>query len=187
MDQRDQGKITGLDRRAIVLSTIVLLGMALLLVIGLRPVSRPDNEAAQAGSDSQMTMTEGCQMIQHLSYTPCGHSLTRRQTLPPELVGKDREALAAVYDLWQVTSFAAGAVEMERALNMFCPDHVVLMPDESGMLCVWQNRWGDALALVRELNTPVSELPDVYQEMLRPGKGFPTQEDLDLWLESIDS
>ena len=45
----------------------------------------------------------------------------------------------------------------------------------------------ELLALVQELNVPINELPDAYQEMIRPGKGFDTQDELDRWLESIDS
>lgn len=180
-----------IDRRQLLLGIATLLGMAVLLIVGLTPVaaSAPDvqPDVAQVRSDSAQLLDADCQIIQHLSYATCGHSLTRRQALPPELAGKTRADLEAAYDPWQVTSFSSAEVVMEQALDMFCPEHVVLMPDDSGVLCIFQNRYGDALALVRELNLPLSELPDAYQEELRPGKGFPTQEELTRWLESIES
>ena len=76
---------------------------------------------------------------------------------------------------------------MEQTLDMYCPDHVVLMPDESGMLCVFENRYGDALALVHELSTPLSALPESYQEELLPGMGFDTLDELESWLEAMES
>ena len=166
--------------------------MALLLIVGLTPrtAAAPDvdlPDTALVGADTAVTLAETCQLVQHLTYAPCGHELTRRQALPPELVGQGRAALEAAYDLWQVTSFAPEEVVMAQALPMYCPEHVILMPDESGMLCVFKNRYGDALAMVRELNIPLSELPDDLQEDLRSGKGFDTEEDLDLWLESNES
>ena len=181
-----------IDLRGLLTGTAVLVGMALLLIIGLTPrtASAPDAElpdAALVGSAADGTLAADCQLVQHLSYTPCGHELTRRQALPAELVGKGRQELAAAYDLWQVTSFAPSEVAMAQALDMYCPEHVILMPDESGMLCVFKNRYGDALGLVRELNVPLSELPDELQESLRAGKGFDTEEELDLWLESNES
>lgn len=178
-----------IDRRQIILGSLTLLGMAVLLIVGLTPrdAAAPQENAAQVRTDTAQALDEGCQMIQHLTYTPCGHSLTRRQTLPPDLAGKARADLEAAYDLWQVTSFSAAEVEMEQALDMFCPQHMVLMPDESGMLCVFHNKYGDAYALVEEMDLPLSELPDSYQEELRPGKGFDTQDELAQWLESIDS
>lgn len=178
-------------RRNLLTGAALLLGIALLITVGLLPhdsapdVTNPDT--AQVGANSVVTLAAECQLIQHLSYTPCGHSLTRRQALPPELVGQGREALAAAYDLWQVTSFSPTEVTMAQALDMYCPEHVVLMPDDSGMLCVFQNRYGDALGLVRELNIPLSELPDEVQENLRAGMGFDTEEELTLWLENHES
>lgn len=181
-----------LDLRSLMMGAAVLVGMALLLIVGLTPrtASAPDAEmpdTALVGSDTAVTLSAECQLIQHLSYTPCGHELTRRQSLPTELAGKGRAELEAAYDLWQVTSFSSDEVAMSQALDMYCPQHVILMPDESGMLCVFENRYGDALGLVRELNIPLAELPDDLQETLRAGKGFDTEEELDLWLESNES
>ncbi|MBE5804987.1 MAG: hypothetical protein E7316_10820 [Clostridiales bacterium] len=178
-----------IDRRQIILGALTLLGMALLLIVGLTPrgASAPEPDAAQAGQDSTLTLAENCAMVQHLTYTPCGHAMTRRQTLPPDLNGKTRADLEAAYDGWQVTSFSATEVDMERSLDMYCPEHMILMPDESGMLCVFQNKYGDALALVEALDIPISDLPDSYQEEIRPGKAFDNQDLLSQWLEAADS
>ena len=78
-------------------------------------------------------------------------------------------------------------VVMEQTMALHCPQHVVLMPDESGMLCVFQNRYGDALALVKELDLLLTELPDNVQQAVRHGKGFDTIEALEKWLEGSDS
>ena len=76
---------------------------------------------------------------------------------------------------------------MEQTFDFYCAQHQVLMPDASGMLCVFENRYGDALALVRTLDTPLSALPEAVQEELRAGKGFDSAEELERWLESIES
>lgn len=178
-----------IDRRQIILGSLTLLGMAILLIVGLTPrnASAPEENAAQVRTDTAQTLDASCQVIQHLTYVPCSHSLTRRQTLPPELAGKTRADLESAYDLWQVTSFSSAEVTMEQSLNMYCPQHVILMPDESGILCIFQNKYGDALALVESLSLPLTDLPDSYQEELRPGKAFDTTTALTQWLESIDS
>jgi len=178
-----------IDRRQIILGSLTLLAMAVLLIVGLTPrsASAPEPETAQVGGESAITLSAGCALVQHIAYEPCGHQITRRQTLPPDLTGKTRADLEAAYDGWQVTSYAADEVVMAQRLAMYCPQHMVLMPDDSGMLCIFQNKYGDALALVEELNLPLSDLPDSYQEELRPGKGFSTQEELAQWLEAADS
>ena len=177
------------DRRQLLTGGAMLLGMALMLLVALMPKTTADDspEAAQVRSDSQLTTSADCQIIQHMTYTPCSHELTRRQVIPPELVGKNREDLAAAYDAWQITSFAAAEVVMEQSLSIHCPEHVVLKPDEGGLLCVFQNKYGDALALVKELDLLLTELPDSIQQTIRAGKGFSTIEELEKWLESSDS
>ena len=178
------------DRRQLLTGSAMLLGMALLLFTALMPKATVDDtlpETAPVRSDTQLTTAADCQLIQHLTYAPCGHDLTRRQVIPAELAGKNREALSAAYDAWQITSFASAEVVMEQTLSLYCPEHVVLMPDEGGLLCVFQNKYGDAMALVKELDLLITELPDSIQQTVRQGKGFATIEELEKWLESSDS
>ena len=177
------------DRRQLLTGAAMLLGLTLLMVVALIPKRTVDDapQTAQVRSDPQLTTSADCQLIQHMTYAPCGHDLTRRQTIPTELVGKGREELSAAYDAWQITSFSSAEVVMEQTLSLYCPEHVVLLPDEGGMLCVFQNKYGDALALVKELDLLLSELPDDVQQTVRQGKGFSTIEELEKWLEGADS
>ena len=174
------------DRRTLLLNILALAGVAVLLVVGLTP-RRTADDTAETGSDRASTLSAGCQVIQHITYEPCGHQLTRRVVLPEELIGKGREELEAAYDPWRVTEFAADEVSMELQLPLYCAEHIILMADESGMLCVWQNRYGDALALVEELGIPLNDFPEDVQDALRGGMGFETRELLDKWLENAES
>lgn len=180
-----------IDRRQLLTGSAMLAGLMLLLIVALVPKSTVDDpvppEAAQVRSDTQQTTNTDCQLIQHMTYAPCGHELTRRQVIPAELAGKNREAVSAAYDTWTITSFASAEVVMEQTLSLYCPEHVVLMPDEGGMLCVFQNKYGDALALVKELDLLLTELPDDAQQAVRTGKGFATIEELEQWLEGVES
>lgn len=177
-------------RGQLLMGVAVLLAMATVMAVALTPrspVQAYPEPLAQTGSDPASTLSEKCQVVQNITYAPCGHAMTRRQALPPELVGKNRQAAQAAYEPFRITGFSAEEIEMEQALDMFCPEHMVLMPNESGVLCIFQNRYGDALALIRELEIRLAELPDSYQEELRPGKGFNSLEELESWLESIES
>ena len=177
------------DRRQLLTGAAMLLGLTLLMIVALTPKGTVDDapDAAQVRTDVQQTTSADCQIIQHMTYAPCGHDMTRRQTIPQELAGKGREELSAAYDGWQITSFASAEVVMEQTLPLYCPEHVVLLPDEGGMLCVFQNKYGDALALVKEIDMLLTELPDDVQQTIRQGKGFSTIEELEKWLESADS
>ena len=180
-----------LNGRQLLLGLGTLGILAVLLAVGLAPEESagpgPEPSAAQVDTAVGVTLSADCQVVQHLTYTPCGHELTRRQPLPQELVGKGREEAEAAYDAWQITSFSAAELVMEQTLDLYCPEHQVLMPDASGVLCIFENRYGDALALVRSLDTPLSSLPESLQEELRQGKGFDSVEELERWLENAES
>ena len=178
------------DRRQLLLGSALLMGLALLMILAMIPLRASDATdpgAELASLDAAQGLNADCAVVQQMTYSPCGHSVTRRQALPAELAGKQRSDLERAYDAWQVTAFSPTEVAMVRTLDMYCPQHVVLMPDESGMLCIWQNRYGDALALVKELGAAVGEMPDSVQDEVRQGKGFDTQEALEKWLESAES
>ena len=178
------------DRAALLRGVLMLTALALLLCFGLKPsrAAAPDAEdGALTASDASARLSAECELLQRVTFSPCGHEMTRRHRPPAELAGMTKDELAAKYDQWVITSFSPAQVSMERALALYCPEHVVLMPDESGQLCIFRNRYGDALALVRELGVPLSDLPDDVQEEVRPGLGFDDEVTLEKWLESVQS
>ncbi len=173
--------------RALLTGGAMLMMLALLLTLALIPLRAGDPDATLTARDAAATLAAECTMTQQLTYAPCGHRVIRRQALPGELAGRTRADLEHAYDAWQVTGFSPEAVTMERTFALYCPQHIVLQPNESGLLCAWQNRYGDALSLVKELGVAVSELPDSAQAEVRQGKGFDSLEALEKWLESAES
>jgi hypothetical protein len=85
------------------------------------------------------------------------------------------------------TAFSAGEIAMAQRPDLFCPAHLVLMTGENGKLCVYRNKYGDALALEKQLETETASLPAAVQEELAEGIGFCTQEALAGWLENMES
>lgn len=173
--------------RALLQGSALLMGLALLMTLAMIPLRSGDPDATPTSRDAAQALQADCTLTQQLTYRPCGHQVVRRTALPAELAGKGRTDLEAAYDAWQVTSFSPAAVAMEQQLDMYCPQHIVLLPDGGGQLCAWQNRYGDALSLLQELGTPVTELPDSVQDSVRQGMPFDSQEALEKWLESVES
>lgn len=183
---REPVPLPAIDRRRLISGSAMLLGIALLLALAMIPL-RTAPDAAAVSRDASLTLDVGCAITQQMTYAPCGHRVTRRIPLPAELAGKARADLEAAYDGWQVTAFSADAVRMERTFPICCPQHTVLQPDESGMLCAWQNRYGDALSQVKAFGMPVGEMPDGVQDEIRRGKAFDSLEMLEKWLEGAES
>ncbi len=177
-----------LPGRQVILGSVALCLIAVALVFGLKPANLPiESPADQAGAMTDTVVKAGCQVIQNLSYIPCGHSVTRRTDIPTELIGKTRSDVEAAYDQYRVTEFLPTQVTMSQELNMYCASHLILMPDESGMLCVFENKYGDALMLKDSLDLPLKDLPEAIQEEVKNGKGFDDATALEQWLESVES
>ncbi len=177
-------------------TVLLLLSAAVLLVIAAVTLLLPGRGAAPGESEitaqavdaaEGARVAEGCELFQTLSYTRCEHVVTRRVTAPAELYGKTLKEVEPLYEEWQITEFSPKLIKMEQKPDIYCPDHMVLMPDGAGVLCVFQNKYGDALALVSELDLELSSLPAAIQEELRVGIGFSTLAELEEWLESVES
>ncbi len=173
--------------RQLLLGVVTLAVMTAVFAAGLSPRKNAEMDTAQVRTDDAMHLDAACQVVQTLHFLPCGHTLTRRQSLPTELAGKGREEAEAIYRDYQVVGFSATELTMERSLELFCPEHVVLKPDETGQLCVYQNRYGESMALLHELEITTTSLPASYQEEIRPGKAFSNVQELETWLESVES
>lgn len=170
----------------------LLFGAAvLLLLVGGFLLTRGGNgeeiPSRQVSGADAVRVTDGAELMQTLTYTRCAHTVTRRVTAPVEVYGKTLEEVQSLYPEWQITSFSQSEVQMSQRPDMFCPAHLVLMTSPEGKLCVFRNKYGDALALEKVLSTEVSTLPAAAQEELSEGIGFSTDEELSGWLESVES
>ncbi len=165
------------------------LALLIASAIALIPsaASDPLPPAEEVGRAENVVPEEGCELMQTMSYTRCQHTVTRRTAASTELYGKTLAEVEALYPDWQITEFAGKLIKMEKQMQLFCPDHLVLMPDGAGMLCVFENKYGDAMALVNELNIAVKDLPAAAKEEAEAGIGFSSAEDMEMWLESVES
>jgi len=167
---------------------LIALGAAVVMAAAGALMLPADAQAPNAqASAAEEKLREGSELLQTLSYTRCEHVVTRRVTAPVELYGKGLNEVAAMYPEWRITEFSPAMVKMEKQPEMFCPDHMVLMPDGAGMLCVYENKYGDSMALVRETGLQVKELPAAAQEDIEFGLGFATGAEMEAWLESVES
>ena len=183
--------------RQVFLGAVTLVAAAVLLIIGLYPrdaiapdlsnTAPPENAADAAGTQPSIRVEAGCELVQQMKYSRCDHKVERRTPLPQELAGKTLKEVEAAYEGWQVTEFLPKRVTMARLLPLYCANHVVLMPDETGVLGVFENKYGDAMAFVQSLQTSLDALPESIQEEVRLGKGFDTLKDLEQWLENMES
>ena len=123
-----------------------------------------------------------CTLVQTFRYTPCGHQVTRRVSLPDHLVGAGFDAVQSAYPLWMIDTFSPENIVMRRDETMYCPMHLVLQADEAGRICVFKNVYGDGLACQAETPYLIGEFEKDVQHRLENGVAFDTREQLDAWV-----
>ena len=61
------------------------------------------------------------------------------------------------------------------------------MSDGAGVLGVYENKYGDGYALRSQLDIPLTDLPETVRETVHLGVGFATTQEIESWLETLES
>ena len=175
-NQRDKSRRVGLTALAALLLTALVLAVLFSFGTGVSAVSR-----------SRETVEENCLLIQTMRYARCGHEVTRRVQADKEYKGCTLQQMQEAFAEWEITGFSPAEIEMSRTLPLYCPEHLVVLPDGAGVLGVYENKYGDGYALRTQLDIPITDLPESLRETVHLGVGFATAEEIESWLETLES
>ena len=162
--------VIGLLAAALIAAAVVSLGG------GVSAVSR-----------ARETVEENCQLIQTLRYDRCGHEVVRRVKVDKEYKGCTLQQMQQAFAEWDITSFSPAEIEMSQTLSIYCPDHLVVLPDGAGVLGVYENKYGDGYALRAQLDIPIADLPESLRETIYLGVAFVSDAEIESWLETLES
>ena len=149
-------------------------------VSALQPTQAPAQDASGGGE----RVGEGCQVMQTMAFSRCGHSVSRRVDAPEALWEADFTAAQAYYDLWQIESFSSSQISMSRELPLFCPMHTVLGVNEAGEAVLSRNVYGDGMAVTKPCGVALDRFSEADQEALLLGIGFDSAEEAEAWLDA---
>ena len=144
-------------------------------------------EGARPASKNRETVEDNCELVQTLRYARCGHEVVRRVRADKEYKGCTLQQMQQAYAEWDITSFSPSEIQMSRSLAIYCPQHLVVLPDGAGVLGIYENAYGDGYALKTQLDIPLTALPDSMRETVHLGLGFSGAEEVESWLESLES
>jgi hypothetical protein len=168
---------------------IVLLTGLLLVAAGIyfsyRSKQPQNNTSQETVKTAVSRVAVGAQLEQTLNYQRCGHSVVRTVTSPPEWAGLSADELNDKIDMaWRVTEFSPERILMSENIMSFCPAHYVLMPDETGMVCVWSNRLGDGMERVYDTGINLTDTREDVRELIRVGRAFDTLDEAQAYIKS---
>jgi hypothetical protein len=178
----------GRDNSGRTLLIVLLVGL-LLIAAGIYASFRtkqPNNIDIQETAKTNVARVAiDAQLEQTLNYQRCGHSVVRTVSAPPEWAGLSAEELNNTIDMaWRVTEFSPDRILMSENIMSFCPAHYVLMPDETGMVCIWSNRYGDGMERVYDTGIALTDTREDVRELIRVGRAFDTLEEAQSYIKS---
>ncbi|MBR3018417.1 MAG: hypothetical protein IKH57_15295 [Clostridia bacterium] len=175
------------------LHAALLTAGAVILILGLTtetakapegnsPALSASPPPAAKASEQGVLVEPGCEIIQTMAFSRCGHSVTRRVTAPETVIGKDFEAVQHYYDLWQIESYAPERIDMRREIPLFCPIHTVAGVNDAGCVVLSRNVYGDGMAVFKDTGKALEDFSQEAREELLLGLGFDSETEAEAWL-----
>lgn len=165
-------------RWALIATAAVLLILALFVGWGA---------GVQPTAQEKQTVEANCQLVQTIHYSRCGHEVTRRIAADREYQGATLGQMQEAFKEWSITSYAPAEIIMSCSLKLYCPEHLVVMPDGAGVLGVYNNEFGDGYALKKQLEVPIGDLTEDVMETIHLGLPFASMQEIERWLETLES
>lgn len=176
------------DNYRMILLTILALaaGLVIGVFIGLA-IDANEQTAEETGNTGVVSVLPGAVIEKYIRFDGCGHTLS----VPVEsraFIGYTEDELAAFYDTGSVDSFSSTYAAISFVQVGYCPNHYVLGIVD-GLLCVYRT---SAETLARDIVQVIQavdplEFPEEERMLLETGVAFDTLEQIDAYLESVES
>ena len=169
--------------------------LALLLGLGIGVLVAPQEAAAPqetlpvepVGQMGKPSILPNTKVTLTYHFLLCGHTLAQEKT-GGELVGYTPEDIMAAWPDARVMELNHQIAKIERELTSYCPDHYVLFSDGVGGLSISKTMDTDwTKEEVQNLNYDASELPHDVLELLEDGQVFDSLEEINAYLEDVES
>ena len=91
--------------------------------------------------------------------------------------------LGRIEENYRLTGFSPSLIEISGRLDLFCPQHFVLMLGSDGSLGMYSNTYGFEMEKITDLRMP--RVDETLREKLVRGMPFDSREALDGFVEGL--
>lgn len=119
-------------------------------------------------------------------YASCTHSVVTEDAAAA-YIGLTREELAARYPGCEVAELTSDKLVLRRRVSGYCADHLILKRDEKGLVVIKTDPITGEQQQLLHINFDLSLLDAEVLEQLDKGLLFETLEQIDSYLEGIES
>lgn len=145
-----------------------------------------EQSLAYAKSEQDETISARTRFEKSVMFSECGHVVSSSFSPPPELYGKEKEAVQEVYSGFQIAVFSSDEVLIKRAVELYCPKHYVLKKSSDQIVLYCSTADGEN-ELIKVISISIDSVSnELYAELLR-GKAYDSLLELEAALEDIAS
>ena len=131
--------------------------------------------------------TENTQLIFETNYTSCNDQIIEERKVESNEIGLKRQDIKAKFPDWNVSEFSSIRVILTKELNDYCPNHFVLK-DRDGMVVIYMpSEVEDKERNIQQTQISINKLPPDVQDEIRKGLVMDSLEEVEYFLESLDS
>jgi hypothetical protein len=148
--------------------------------------SGSDNPSEAVSAQTVNVVGPNVAVTWETAYTSCGHIVSASEH-SAAYIGLTREELLSRYPGCEVVELTSEKLVLRRQVSGYCPNHLILKRDDKGLVVMKTDPvTGEQQALLH-INFDLSQLDSEALEQLDTGLIFETLEQIDSYLEGIDS
>jgi hypothetical protein len=132
-------------------------------------------------------ITKDTQLVFEKRYISCGHKRVEERQARDNEIGLSLQSIALRFPEWSIAVYTTERIVFTKEVNDFCPGHFVLK-DRDGVVVIYMpSEAGDEYKSVEETQISTDALPPDVQSEIRKGLILDTLEDVEHFMENLES
>lgn len=143
-------------------------------------------EAVEAMADDNQVLSSNADVKWEYYYIKCFHTEYVETRADKSMIGKTGKEIASLYGAGLV-SFEPNKIVLRKEINCYCPNHYILKKD-GDKISIYKTKSGSSdLELIKNIGFSFDSLSDSLKIDVGNGKVFGTLEEIEYFLEDLDT
>lgn len=136
-------------------------------------------------SSKEVTVSPNAEVVLTQHYQKCGHTITKRETAPREIVNLSRDKVQEYYKDWNIDEFSSNEIKLSRNNKGICDEHYVIRESDGYISISVKNDIGEYI-FKGLTDIPIQYLTE--DDILKLEKGIEVvgRENLNKFLEDFE-
>ena len=148
-------------------------------------LAEENNEETVKTGVNDITVSPNAEIILIQKYKKCGHTVTKKEIAPREIVNLDEEKVKEFYKGWQIEKFSSNEIQLSRINEGICPEHYVLRESNGFISISCKNDSGEYI-FKGLTDISIQYLPEEDRVKLTQGIEVVGREALNEYLEDFE-